>query len=467
MEINGSLWASPPMQTALANDEVGTVIRLARRAADLNQTQLGDLCGYSVSTISRIERGQPPSQDIHVRRRIAAALHIPAQYLGLAGTDGQDSAVPTGVSTQPVRVDSHPTGAGGVRVGATTDGRGDPVRRREMLSGMAATATAAVWPWQREPGPSAARASLADLLTPSTIEAPPQDLRTLADRLRAARRAFAASHYDDLAGQLRALIAAATAIHRQREGHERDRATIMLAASYRLASELCVKRNDDALGWVFADRALTTARDSGQPMPIAHASRCVAIAMRRAGHHDDAVRLLSTSAAQLHLGANPTDAALASYGSLLCTAAYSNAQAGKRDDANTLLAEATDAAARLSAPVSAGEIIFSPTNVTVYKIGICTALGDSAAAIGHAGTVDVRRLGTPERYARYCIDTARAWEQHGRPDRATQALCAAETQAPEELRRPSCHELITRLMYAPTATPSGLRSLAVRAGAIH
>jgi hypothetical protein len=40
-------------------------------------------------------------------------------------------------------------------------------------------------------------------------------------------------------------------------------------------------------------------------------------------------------------------------------------------------------------------------------------------------------------------------------------------RAPEELRRPSSHELITRLLYAPSATPSGLRSLAVRVGVIH
>lgn len=465
MEINGSLWTSPPMQTALANDDVGTVIRLARRAANLNQTQLGKLCGYSVSTISRIERSQPPSQDIHVRRRIAAALRIPVQYLGLARKDSHDPAIRVGVSVGHARVDSHRTGAGGVKVGATTAGRGDPVRRRELLSGIAATAGSAAWPWHREPG--LATSSLADLLVASTVQAPPKELPALADRLREARRAFTASHYDDLAGRLRALITAAAATYRQCEGRERDTATIVLAASYRIASELCVKRNDDALAWVLADRALTTARVSGQPMPIAQASRCVAIAMRRAGHHDDAVTLLAAGAAQLQLGSNPTDAGLASYGSLLCTAAYSSAQAGKRDEADALIAEATDVAVRLSAPVAAGEIIFSPTNVTVYKIGICTALGDSAAAIGHARTVDVRRLETPERYARYCIDTARAWEQHGRPDRATQALRAAERQAPEELRRPSSHELITRLLYAPTVTPSGLRSLAVRAGAIH
>jgi transcriptional regulator with XRE-family HTH domain len=170
MEVEGALWASPPMRTALANDDVGTVIRLARRAANLNQTQLGRLCDYSVSTISRIERGQPPSQDIHVRRRIAAALNIPAQYLGLARR--HDTAVPVGVSVEHFRVDSHATGAGGVRVGATTAGRGDPVRRRELLSGLAATAATAAWPWRHEPGPAAQR--LADLLAASTVEAQPE-----------------------------------------------------------------------------------------------------------------------------------------------------------------------------------------------------------------------------------------------------------------------------------------------------
>src|SRR5262249_62178507 len=102
--------------------------------------------------------GIEPSADLQARY----AAELPRQYeqhVDLLGAKGR--ALP---GPQPVRVDSHPTGAGGVRVGATTAGRGDPVRRREMLSGMAATATAAVWPWQREPGPAAARASLADLL---------------------------------------------------------------------------------------------------------------------------------------------------------------------------------------------------------------------------------------------------------------------------------------------------------------
>jgi hypothetical protein len=102
----------------------------------------------------------------------------------------------------------------------------------------------------------------------------------------------------------------------------------------------------------------------------------------------------------------------------------------------------------------------------VYRIGIHTALGDSASALRHASTVDTTLLGTSERHARYWLDTARAWDQHGHVDRASQALHAVERHASQELCRPAVRDLITHLLYAPAPTPSGLRDLAVRAGAI-
>jgi transcriptional regulator with XRE-family HTH domain len=453
MDSSGSFWASARVRAAVAADDAGTVIRLARRHADLNQTQLGALCGYSLSTISRIERGQSPGQDIHVRRHIADVLGIPAHCLGLAHSREQSTSV-----------DSTPTSRLGVRVVTTEPGESDPMRRRDVLSGMAASAAATVWPWpQQLPG---ARPRLAALLAAEATAAAAVGVPVLTQLLRDARRAFAASHYEELTGRLSMLIAAAAATRRDRAALEREQAMIVLAAGYRLASELCVKHNDDALAWVLADRALTVARDSGRPAPIGHASRSVAIAMRRGGHHDDAVALLSASATQLHPGPRPAGADVAIYGSLLCTAAYASAQAGHRSDAETFMAEASEAAERATAAVSAGETTFSQASVAVYQIGVFTALGDSATALRHAAGVEIQQLETPERYARYCIDTARAWEQHGRHDRATQALCAAEAVAPEELRRPASHELITRMLYAPALTPSGLRNLAARVGAV-
>jgi hypothetical protein len=75
--------------------------------------------------------------------------------------------------------------------------------------------------------------------------------------------------------------------------------------------------------------------------------------------------------------------------------------------------------------------------------GSVTALGDSAAALASARSVTQAELPTAERQARFCIDTARAWQQHGRPDQAYQALLAAERHVPEEIRRGSVRTLIT------------------------
>lgn len=91
-------------------------------------------------------------------------------------------------------------------------------------------------------------------------------------------------------------------------------------------------------------------------------------------------------------------------------------------------------------------------------------LGDTPAELDAARSVTVADLPSPERYGRYCVDTARAWHAHGRPDRAVQALLAAERHAPEEVDRPSVRDLVSGLLYAPAATPEGLRGLAGRIG---
>ena len=156
---------------------------------------------------------------------------------------------------------------------------------------------------------------------------------------------------------------------------------------------------------------------------------------------------------------------LAAYGSLLCTAAYSCAQNGQKSQASDLISEARAAAGRMG-NARAGRSVFSAANVEVYQISIHTALGDSAGALTHARAVDQHALPTRERHARFCIDTARAWQQHGRPDQACQALLVAERQSPEEIQRPSVKALITTMIQAPGTQPPGLRQLAQRAGTL-
>ncbi|MGH3624891.1 MAG: helix-turn-helix domain-containing protein, partial [Sciscionella sp.] len=234
-----------------------------------------------------------------------------------------------------------------------------------------------------------------------------------------------------------------------------------------LASELAVKRHEDGIAWVLADRALTAAKNSGDAATIAASSRSAAIAMRRQGHHNGAIDLLTDAALDLDADrGDPPAPLLSAFGSLLCTASYSAAQHGKSAQAVQLIEEAEQTAQRLGETIpSVGIARFSSTNVAIYRIGVHTALGESGTALSYARSIDLGQLPTAERRARCLIDTAKACERHGDISRASQALGLAERCAPEEIQRPSVRTLISGMLYAPGPTPTDLRPLAIRAGA--
>ena len=173
--------------------------------------------------------------------------------------------------------------------------------------------------------------------------------------------------------------------------------------------------------------------------------------MRRAGHHRGAADLITSCAQDL-------DPTTATYPRLLCTAAYTCAQQGNRGHAETLIGEAEMAAAQVADRAVAA-------NVILYQVGIGVALGDSGTALRHAQRLDLSALPNAERYARACVDTARAWHLHGDVERAYLALAAAESRAPQEVRRPSVRALVSSMLYAPGPTPRGLHEIAGRVGA--
>jgi hypothetical protein len=186
--------------------------------------------------------------------------------------------------------------------------------------------------------------------------------------------------------------------------------------------------------------------------------------MRRHHHYEAATQLLTRTA--LDLGGNSGHSApglLASYGSLLCTAAYTAAQEGRRQQALELIGEAETTASRLGGARLPGSS-FSAANVTIYQIGVRTALGDAGAALEYARRIELRRLPTPERQARFCLDTARAWHRFGNGGNCLMALQAAGRCAPEEVRRSSVRSLVTSLLEAPGPTPPGLREFAAQCG---
>ncbi|MEV6348694.1 hypothetical protein [Actinoplanes sp. NPDC051851] len=339
------------------------------------------------------------------------------------------------------------------------------MRRRTLLTGAGAVALTTV------AGPAPAMAVSPDsgprleqlLPAPSMSAAPTTVAQATAD-VAGVTRAYRDARYTSVAAALPAVLAGLHAIATNSTGRDHDTARALLSRTYQVASSLATKHGDDAIALTMADRARAEAASSGDNLEITAAAHVLAITLRRDGHHTAALDLLVGTAQQLDIS-RPEPDVLAGYGSLLCTAAYTSAQAGNADAADTYLREATASADRLTGRRSpAGVVPFSPATVAIYRIGVHTTLGDTATALRHAATVNPALLPTAERHGRFLVDTARAWARHGRADRAAHAVLAANRHAPEEVDRASVRDLVTTLLYSPTPTPAALRDLAARIG---
>lgn len=348
------------------------------------------------------------------------------------------------------------------------------MRRREFMAGAVGVGAALAV----GPGASQARAAAPvafgdpqdaierALFQPET--AAPLRIETLAAQLGQSRADFRGARYVQLGDTLPGLISGATATRDAARGSMLDQAEAALARAYVLAAELAVKYHGGA-AWAAADRALTAARASGDPVVLGEAARMLAITMRRAGRAQGAFEFLVRTAGSLDAErGDATPEAVAVRASLLMTAAYSAAQAHQRGTADTLMDAAEEAAGRV--PQDRALPLFtvdsSPAQVDLYRVGVATALGVPEQGVKYAARINPSRLPTRERRARYWTDTARMWHALGEERRAFGALRAIEQIAPEEVRRPGLRALTQDLVYGPSGGAPEIVAFARRTGAM-
>jgi len=150
-----------------------------------------------------------------------------------------------------------------------------------------------------------------------------------------------------------------------------------------------------------------------------------------------------------------TPESLSVYGSLLLRGAVAAAQHDQRATAYELLAEADDAAQRLGIDGNLRWTAFGPVNARQHRVNIAVILGDAGTAVDVARGIDLSAITVTERKANLLIDTARAFLQWGRHEKAHIALRAAYEVAPEEVSgRPSVHRLVRDLF---TSAPPSIR----------
>lgn len=394
------VWQTGRARSIRANREVGAAIRLARENRGWRLADVATRTGYSVSTLSRVETSRRPPTDLEQIRRIAGAVGIPLGILGeLLGMSDPSSA--------------------------TVDWSGEflaeesDVRRRELL----AAAGIAV--------PAVLLAGVDEALAIMPEPSAPATTATVSAKLARLRDQYDSGSLARVIGTLPDLLASADSLARTGPGPARY---ALLAACYDLATEALHKTGHEAASRITADRAMTSAGLSGSAASGAYAARSLSIVLRHQGRQQLAERVTFRAAEELGKTGLRTRMQAAAYAQTLCTCAYSAAQAGDREQALDMIAEASRAADRNPGqPLPGYAIAVTPAHVTLYEIGVHWSLGDAGAALHAARGLRPGQLPTAERRGRLHTDLARAWWQWGKPEQTARSLISAYRESPAEV----------------------------------
>jgi hypothetical protein len=185
------------------------------------------------------------------------------------------------------------------------------------------------------------------------------------------------------------------------------------------------------------------------------------------GHYGAATTMAGSYAQRLAAEVrNPSPESLSVYGSLLLRGALAGANAEDRNGSTTLLDEAGQAGSRLGSDYNHRWTAFGPANVMLHRIHVAVRPGDAGSAINYARRVNLDQLTVTERKASFFVDTAQAFGQWGKHEKAYHALRAAEKLAPQEVRsRPAVRRLVGDLLAtAPPTVRPHLSEFAARTG---
>ena len=269
--------------------------------------------------------------------------------------------------------------------------------------------------------------------------------------------------------ELPALLPALEAACGNLDGDDKLRAYALSADAYHVAASVMLKLDNHGLAWLAADRSIRAAVSSQAPLEVGSSARIITHALMADGHFGAATQVAASYAQRLAADVPvPSPESLSVFGSLLLRGAIAAAQAEDRDASMTLLDEAGRAGAHLGSDYNHRWTAFGPANVLLHRINVAVRLGDAGSAISHARAVDLDQLTVTERKATFFVDTAEAFHQWGKHEKAYQALRAAEQVAPQEVRaRPAVRHLVTDLLAtAPPTVRPHLSEFAARIGAV-
>lgn len=423
-----------------------------RKQAGFTQDSLAEHLGVNRSTVLRWESGEKPPTP-RLRPKLADALRLSAEEL-------------TFVLSVKGNLDStgHERTTTDGRFNVTAESEGDSVNRREFIA-LAGTALAGavITP------PSAIRDLSLVLVGQDLPLDPRSDLTVagLADGMARMKTAYQACNYQLVASELPELLTRARASAIYLAGDDRRHLAAVDAQLHHVAASVLLKLDNHALASVAADRSITSAKRSEDPVMIAASARIVTHTLMAAGQHQAAHGFATSQADLLREAVDTPDTdAFSVYGALLLRGAVAAGMDEDPHTARTLLNEAEKAALRLTGPANHHWTAFCLDNVHAHRLAVELLLGNAGTAIESLQRIELGNLGIDERKATVCIDAARAYAQWGKHDRAVNALLAAEQVSPAELRvRPAARDLVHQIRSgAPSSVRNDLQALVERVG---
>lgn len=425
----------------------GAELRHWRTQAGMTQSQLGQRVHVSGDLIGKIEKAE--------RRCTPALAEQLDEALSTGGVLARALRLVAADADKPrthadITLGASDSGAAGWRLG------GDPSPNPETSVDRRAFLSASIgWSTLLATGPEPVAAlpagvrltALADAVTSYTNNGTPVDLSALEQRVTAAKHAYQACQYTAAVEALVPLLTDVRAAVAAAGEHERCQAQGIVAAAYQVAAGVLLKFGDTSIAAMAADRSMTAAATSGDPVVIGSSARAVTHTLMRSGHQRHAARLAAAEAERLDTTVSA--AALSVQGALLLRGCVAAAEAHDRNTTTSLLAAATDTAQQLAESDNVALTGFNPVNIQLHQVHTALVLGDAGHAIDYARGIDIDRISLVERRATLAIDVAGAYTQWGRYEKALGALHLANTTAPEETRaRPGVRSLLDTIHRA-------------------
>ncbi|MFE7527833.1 helix-turn-helix domain-containing protein [Kitasatospora sp. NPDC057542] len=241
-------------------------------------------------------------------------------------------------------------------------------------------------------------------------------------------------HRTALAELLPSLVSAASSAVSHPDCADRRRAEVMYASALNLTQMYAAFQGDGNLVWRVAERALATARASGDPQAIGQACWFLVEAFRKSGQWDSAQALTEDALRLLDpIRANTPELACA-WADMAFHAAITHAVAGEAGEAWGWIDRAVAVAERLpedfwSAPTSG-----SRQAVGLHSVTVAVELRQTGTALRWARRLPTADVAAVPRRGRHLIEVARAHALRGEAESVAGLLTDAVAVAPETAR---------------------------------